>query len=518
MGIGNENYQRSDSNSPVDSSLPLLGGELLTRNALWNLAGFLLPLVVAIAAIPWLINSLGTERFGILTLAWVVLGYFGLFDLGLGRALTQMVSVRLSKGEGAEIPGMVWTASLLMLLLGVIGGATLVLTANWLVYDVLNVPEVLRPETLFAIQIIAIGVPVVISAAGLRGVLEAYQRFDLVNIVRVFNGVFTFLGPLVAAVFSSDLGAMVLVLLVVRIIAWLVYFGFCLHVVPGFRKGVRLQPASVPTLLRFGGWMTVTNIVGPLMDYMDRFLVAGLIGMAAVAYYATPYEIVTKLLFVAGAIVGVLFPAFAASYARESQVIEKLFVKGIKYIFILLFPAVLVIVVLAGEGLQWWLGGEFSRQGTAVLQWLAIGVLVNSLAQVPYALLQGAGRPDLTAVLHLVELPLYLLCAWWAIGQYGIEGAALAWTGRVILDAMLLIVLSKRFLPQTQLVNTQSVTTLFLAALAIAVAFVPLATATKLAVLAVLLLLFFVSVWTWFLDSGERRQLGAYLGSGRPAA
>ena len=501
----------------TQSSSPFLSAGLLTRGAMWNLTGFLLPLVVAVATMPWLIGNLGTERFGALTLAWVVLGYFGLFDLGIGRALTQVVSTRLSKGEGAEIPGIVWTASLLMLLLGAAGGVALALTAHWLVHDLLNVPEALRPETLVAIQIIAIGVPVVISAAGLRGVLEAYQRFDLVNIVRVFNGVLTFLGPLVAAMYSRDLAVMVFVLLVVRIIAWLVYLGFCLHIVPGLCKDISLQPGSVPTLLRFGGWMTVTNIVGPLMDYMDRFLVAALMSMAAVAYYVTPFEIVTKLLFVAGAIVGVLFPAFAASHVREPQVFARLFTKGLKYIYIIVFPAALVTVSLAGEGLQWWLGWEFSRQSTAVLQWLALGVLMNSLAQVPYALLQGAGRPDLTAWLHLIEFPLYLLCAWWVIGRYGIEGAALVWTGRATLDALLLFVLAKRFLPQMQLVNIDSMTTLLLSAIALAVAFLPLAMVTKVTLLALMLLLFVVFVWTRFLDSGERQQLGACLRIGRLA-
>ena len=493
----------------------LLGAERLTRSALWNLAGFLLPLGAAVAAMPWLINSLGTERFGMLTLAWVVLGYFGLFDLGLGRALTQMVSTRLIKGEGAEIAGIVWTASLLMLLLGVVGGTALVFTAQWLVYDILNVPEALRPETLLALQLIAIGVPVVISAAGLRGVLEAYQRFDLVNIVRIFNGVLTFLGPLVATFFYSDLAAMVFVLLVARVIAWLVYLGFCFQVVPGLWKNVSLKPGSIPVLLRFGGWMTVTNIVGPLMDYMDRFLVAALLSLAAVAYYATPFEVVTKLLFVAGALVGVLFPAFAAAHVRDPQLFAQLFVKGLKYIFILVFPAVLVTVVLAGEGLQWWLGAEFSLNSTAVLRWLAIGVLVNSLAQVPYALLQGAGRPDLTAKLHLVELPLYLLGVWWAIGRYGIEGAALAWTVRVILDALLLFVLAKRLLPHTPLVNVKSMTTMLLAIMALILAFLPLTVGTKVAMLALLLLLFGTFVWTRLLDSVERRQLGAYLTMGR---
>ena len=47
-------------------------------------------------------------------------------------------------------------------------------------------------------------------------------------------------------------------------------------------------------LLRFGGWMTVSNIVGPLMVTLDRFLIGALISVSAVAYYATPYEVVSQ--------------------------------------------------------------------------------------------------------------------------------------------------------------------------------------------------------------------------------
>src|ERR1700723_1921283 len=68
------------------------------------------------------------------------------------------------------------------------------------------------------------------------------------------------------------------------------------------RRGIWHAP-SVGPLLRFGGWMTVSNIVGPLMVTLDRFLIAGLISVTAVAYYATPYELVTKLLLVPVAVV-----------------------------------------------------------------------------------------------------------------------------------------------------------------------------------------------------------------------
>ena len=71
-----------------------------------------------------------------------------------------------------------------------------------------------------------------------------------------------------------------------------------------------------------------------------------------------------------------------------------------------------------------WLGADFARQSTRVMQWLALGVLLNGLAQVPSALMQGVGRPDLTAKLHLVELPPYLLAAWHLIGRRDRRGGA----------------------------------------------------------------------------------------------
>src|SRR6266581_239871 len=61
-------------------------GRLLTRNWILNLAGQVLPLFVALPAMPYVIRGLGTERFGILSIAWVLLSYTTALDLGLGAS------------------------------------------------------------------------------------------------------------------------------------------------------------------------------------------------------------------------------------------------------------------------------------------------------------------------------------------------------------------------------------------------------------------------------------------------
>jgi O-antigen/teichoic acid export membrane protein len=169
--------------------------------------------------------------------------------------------------------------------------------------------------------------------------------------------------------------------------------------------------------------------------------------MTAVAYYATPYEIATKLWMIPGALMGVLFPAFAVALVQDQMHASRLFNRAVIYTFITLFPFVLIIVTFSHEGLSLWLGSEFASNSTLVLQLLAIGVLINSCALVPFGMVQGAGRPDLTAKLHLIELPFYLLFLWWLLDVYGIVGAAIAWVVRVAIDALFLFSMVGRLLP-----------------------------------------------------------------------
>jgi len=376
-----------------------------------------------------------------------LIGYASLFDLGLGRALTQLVARKLGAGEEREIPSLAWTSLLLMLLLGFVGAVAVFLISPWLAGRGLNVPAALQGETLQSFRLLGLSIPFVITTAGLRGLLEAHQRFGVISALRIPMGVFTFAGPLLVLPFSKSLVPVVATLVAGRIVAWAAHLLLCLRVLPGFGRSIAWERSHAAPLLCFGGWMTVTNVVGPLMVTLDRFLIGALLSVTAVAYYATPYEVVTKLWMIPGALVGVMFPAFSTSSAQDRNRTAVLFRRSVKCVLLVLFPMVLLLIVLAQDGLKLWLGAEFAQHSFRVLQILAVGVFVNSLALVPFTLLQGVGRPDLTATLHLIELPMYLGLLWWLISARGIEGAAIAWTARVALDALFLFWLAKRYLP-----------------------------------------------------------------------
>jgi O-antigen/teichoic acid export membrane protein len=494
-------------NAAPNNASSLTSGRILARSTIWNLIGLGLPLLVAFFAIPLLIKGLGTDRFGVLALAWAVVGYFNLFDLGMGRALTKLVAEKLGAGETDEIPKLIWTAVVLMGMLGVIGALVAAGLSPWLVRNALKIPQTLQDETLRAFYLLSLSIPVVISATGLRGVLEAYQRFDLANMVRIPLGMFTFIGPLAVLPFSNSLFPVVAVLVVGRFLTWGVHLLLCLRIIPTLHSNIRLQRAIVWPLISFGSWMTVSNIVGPVMVYMDRFFIGAVISVTAVAYYTTPYEVIMKLGLIPGALVSVLFPAFSTTMAHNRVRTARLLDRGIKYIFLALFPLTLIIVTMAHKGMALWLGVVFADNSAFVLQWLAVGVFINSIAKIPFVLVQGAGHPDLTAKMHLIELPFYLLALWWLLGTYGIKGAAVAWVIRVGIDTLILFAMAKWLLPDTRGLIWNSLLRVIIAVCVFIMAGYTVGLFMKGVFLVGTLTGFIVVAWFWLLAPEERRLL-----------
>lgn len=480
----------------------------MARNTLWTLGGSVGASAIALFSVPILLRHLGTDRLGVIALAWMVEGQFGVFDLGLSQALTKLVAEKLGLSREEDIPAIFWSALLIMAIFGLMGAILLRVGTPWLVYNILKVPIGLRPETILTFHLIAISLPIVISSAGLKGFLAAHQRFDLLTTARLPISIFSYLAPLAALPFSSKLGPVILILVASRFIGWTVHMVLCLRIAPILRQRITIKGAPFAHMFHFGGWMTVTNIVSPIMANMDRLLIGALISMSAVAYYATPFEVVNKLVIIPGAIAGVLFPALSVAIVRDRERASLLFDKGVKYIFLALFPIILVLLALGRLGLQIWLGSDFAQKSTSILQLLAIGVFANSLAQVPFCQIQAANRPDLAARVHLAELPCCLLGFWFLTSRYGITGAGVAWSLRTTIDAAIMFWLSGRLLPESK-PSTQRLLWMAVAVLPLfVVAVVIRSTPVAIAFLCFVAAAYLVLTWFGFLTVEERAFLG----------
>lgn len=483
----------------------------LARNFGLNLLGNLLPLLVALVAIPVLIDHFGVARFGLLTLGWSLVGYFSLFDLGVGRALTQRLSALIGTEQLDQIGGTFWTAITLMLVLGLLGGLTLALSAAYLAEDLLKLPVALQADARQTFYVLAAAVPIVVLSTALRGAVEAHQRFDLIFWVRLPLGIATFGGPLLVIPYTNDLTPAIIVVVAARALGAIAFLGIARRIQPRFHRPV-LDFAKLKPLARFGGWMTVTNIVGPIMGFLDRFFIGAIRSVAAVTYYATPWEFINRLLIIPGTLLNVLFPALASAYERGSKDAAVLFENANRYVLLSLFPIVACLFTFAQELLGVWLDPGFAQISAPIAKILLLGMFVNASGSVSSTLIQSAGRPDLTARVHLVELPVYLVILYYLINQLGAVGAAIAWSLRNLVDAGVLQYLARSLLGEnsvSRLLHWGGLLGCAMGLVCIPLLIEPLS--MRLGYVTALIVLYFFVGWTWLLSQNDRAFIKKYL-------
>ncbi len=416
----------------------------LARNTLFNLVAQATPLLAALLAVPVLTRTLGAARFGVLALAWMTLSLCA--EIGFARATTKFLAEALEGGFERRASGIVWTAVAAQAVLGLLAALALFGLSGLLAArgggGVGIVAE--ARQTFLAVAAI---LPVVFVTGPFRSVLEAARRFDRIAAVVVPSGTATYLIPLAGALAGWRLPAIVGLLGVVRLAVLATYAGAALRLEPAVRRRPDLAPAEVRAILGFGSWTTVSSLVSPALSYLDRFFLATLVSVAALGYYAAPYELAARMLMVPLALTAAAYPAFSALGAARRMEAARLAGRSVKVLLLLVGPVAVTLVVAGPDVLRIWLGPEFAARSGLALRILALGVLVNALAHVPFVLLQGFGRADLTGKFHLLELPLHVGFAWFAVLHWGVAGAALAWTLRVTLDAGLLFWAAARLFP-----------------------------------------------------------------------
>lgn len=415
----------------------------LGRNTLYNLAGGIIPLVGALITVPIYVKLIGPARYGVLAIAWLLLGYFGLFDLGLGRATSFRIA-SLKTASPAERADTFWAAVVINLLMGLVGAAVLWAAAGYFFSYVFKVQAALRPEMIAAVPLLAATVPVATLSGVLTGALQGREKFLGINVVSVIwtllfqilpLGVAWWLGPNIVQILCAALAA--------RVLALAVLAELCRREITRGHP-IRWVRREAPQLLKYGGWVTVASLLGPLLVIVDRFAIGAMLGAESVAVYTIPYQPAKQIQILPAALTGALFPRISAAspaaqqrYARDATLT----------IASLVSLPVVGALFLADPALRLWIGDNLGGKAAPVAKLLLVGFWLNALAMIPYTNLQASGRPDMVTKVQLLEIPIYFLVLYLGLTQFGVAGAAGAFLLRCGLDYLLLSWMCNRGFP-----------------------------------------------------------------------
>lgn len=406
----------------------------IARNTLINVIGGLIPLILSLATVPAYLYMIGEVRYGILAVLWVVLGYFGVFDLGLSRATSNQIA-RMGNEPAVQRERVFWTALSVNATVGAVGGIALFLVGHLVLSHVLKVSPALRGEAIDALPWLALAVPLTTITLVLGGTLEGRERFLTINLLTIFGLVLFQVAPLGYAYWvGTGLAGLVMVATLALAASAAVSLVVTAASLPVSGRP-RIDLERVRSLVTYGGWITVSGLVSPILTLVDRIVIGAVLGAKSVTRYTIPFTLVSRAVIVPTGFLRTLFPRFSMLDRHDAAELARV---GLRALVALMTPLTVFGLVILDPFLRTWVGDEIGRSSAPVGEILLLGIWLNSLAMVPYALLQAQRRPDLPAKFHLFEVAPYIGGLALGLHLAGIRGAAWAWTGRAAVDAILL--------------------------------------------------------------------------------
>lgn len=480
------------------------------RNSLWTFVGQLIPLILLFFQIPILISNVGIERFGLFTILSTAFLYFNLFDFGIGIALTKFLSQSIAASSHETSASFIRSSFVLLTLLGSAGAVIVYFVFNLLLGN-LHLSGQLYIEAYGSAVFLALVLPVVLYSSGLRAVLSAHQRLDILNAIDMAGNLAKTLLIISIVFFSHDLR---FIFIIFALIQLLILFALKYYSSPYTAYAIKQGGLSIPSvwaLIRYGGWMTVINIIGPIILYADRFLLGVVGSVSIVPYYTVPYDIASRFLFFPVALYQPFFPVFSSLYSTNRESAGQLLIKSVRFLLLGLFPVVLFLSIFAREGVSLWLGVLFADKSYLILQILSISLLINSVAMLFIYFIIAIGRPNVIAGLIILEFLLYFPVMIYLLKTFSVAGVAVACLLRVAFDCFLVILIFERYVPGLYRHVVQIVQVLLIQILCLIMAIYFSIGWVKILYFVTICVLVSCLIWKTVMDSGDRLWLKKFL-------
>lgn len=399
----------------------------------------MIPAIVGVLSLPTIKDGYGTAGWGLLSLIIYVLLSAVMFDFGVGLGTTKFVSMALKQRDGQSIPDLLGAALTIAFTVGSVVGLALAAISPFL-GTWLNVPQAYQDQVVPICIALGATIPVVTVGAIFRSLLEAAQRFDLMNLVKVPTSTILILIPLVGVFAGWSLITVTILFAVARVLALGSYAALAVSVYDGLRPRWNNLNANARKLLGFGGWVSVSNILNPVVTHAEKLIIPSFISITLLGFYTAAYEIVSRIASLPFAIAVAVFPRFSQDQASEFDVSENSLVQRMLRLLIVMYvPVVAGFIYLGNAFLTWYFDAETALYATSALQLLAVAFFFNSLAYIFLSAVQGLGRPDLKAKWDMVSVPLTIGLGIGGVVLFGLDGAAASKMIVTFLDCTLLL-------------------------------------------------------------------------------
>lgn len=398
-------------------------------------AGYIIPMAVNIFSTPFVLNHLGEEAYGLLTLANVIIGYLIVADMGLDIPITRKIAEYYATNE-IELNSQFLAATIkIYFLIGLAGMLTLFVSASTLI-RLLAIPPSMYHEASIVFYFAGIGFFCSIINMWGKAVFNGLHRYDIANGVNVFNSISGISLGIVLIYLDYGIIGFFVARIAGFFLANLIYLAFTLKHITRFNLFPFFDHKIWIILKRQVGYGFVLRISGMIFSKADQILIGTWVAITAVAAYALPILIATALSGLIASITHFAFPmASAMSATRSIKEMEFFFIKITKFVVALSTLSFVPFIVLGDKFLALWINQNMAMESGEVLVMLLLAFYLNSCLNIALnAFIVGIGQLRFFTFYSITKSLFLFIGFLILIRFYGMNGAGIAYLCSIIID------------------------------------------------------------------------------------
>ena len=396
------------------------------KNSVFNSSAWVVTLALNILFLPFIVDKLTVEGYGIYALLTSIVGYYNLFDLGLGQGVIKYVAEYKTKKDFTAINRSINAALWVQLITGFFCSLFLLIFADNIL-SLLKVSPDFLDVAKNGLHICTVGFFFTFLSGTLISVLMGLQRYDLSSLVNVSTNFFLILFTLILLFAGAGLREVILLHNIFAFLSFIVCLIIVSKQLPLWRFSFKIDIPYFKKLFNFSFYLFIGKISGLFSNYIVRFIISAFLGPKAVTYYVVPQKIITAFGGLLSNASTVLFP-YTSELSAENNFnkIQETFIKTSRMFAAISVPVFLAISVFAKPFLIFWMGKDFLLEVGFVLNIIALSTILGSSTTVPNLMTMGCGYSKIigtfsiiTVIICTISLPLFTKL-------WGIEGTAVA--------------------------------------------------------------------------------------------
>ncbi len=397
----------------------------LAFNVVMNWAATGVGLLIPFFLTPFVVNSLGTDAYGVWILSASTVSYLNLLDLGMRSAVIRFVSKAGTEGAFSEVRDVVGAALWFRLLIAlVVAGISIGLAISF--PYLFKIPQHLYRSSQITVLLCALGVAVTLITGVFGAVLAAVSRFDRLSTISMAQT----LGRAAGVVFLLRSGHGLISLacweLAVITISGATITISALKLVPACRGRIRKPQMTLLRKIWSYSFVTFIWIIAvQVIISSDNLMVGHFVSIRMAALYAIGGSLVTY----SGQIVSALtttFTPLASSLEAAGKIKElrNLLIRGTQATLVLSFPISLALLFRGRTFIGLWMGPSYTQTSGSILQILLIAQFMSVAVATAGSIMMAIGKHMGPAKFAVVEAVLNVTITLVLCRRFGAYGVA----------------------------------------------------------------------------------------------